>query len=169
MRAAAAHAIAECAHEGQLDPGSQPLIEHVRRVALASPRQARTVAWLHEVFEFSDISEQELLAGGLSDEELRALRLLSRPPGNRSRTSYLGHIARIASSAGPAGVIARKVKRVDLEDRVEHRARRPDGWSPPYERGLAILDASSGSSRPPELRSAAPAHDQALTKPRTIR
>jgi len=141
MRVAAARTIAERAHEGQLDAGHEPLIEHVRRVAIASPRRGRSVAWLHEMLEWTDISEQELLADGLSDEELRALRLLSRPPGERSLVSYLGHIARIANSAGLAGTIARDVKRADLEDRVDHPARRPDGWSPPYERGLEILDA----------------------------
>jgi len=54
----------------------------------------------------------------------------------------LGHIARIARSGGTAGTLARLVKRIDLKDRMEHPARRPDGWSPPYERGLAILDSA---------------------------
>jgi hypothetical protein len=148
MRVAVARALAERAHEGQLDVSLQPLIDHVRRVAVATPRSARSVAWLHEVLEYTDVPEEDLLAAGLSDEELRALRLLVRPPGERSQTSYLGHIALIAGSAGLAGVLAREVKRVDLADRVEHPAVRPDGWAPPYEHALAILDARGGSSQP---------------------
>jgi hypothetical protein len=139
MRATTARAIAQRAHAGQLDPGREPLLDHVRRVALASPRRARSVAWLHEVLEQTDISEQQLLAQGLSDEELRALRLLVRAPGDRSVTGYLAHVRMIARSAGLAGVLARDVKRADLTDRIGHRALRRDGWSPPYEQGLAIL------------------------------
>jgi hypothetical protein len=142
MTAATARAIAQNAHAGQLDPGREPLLDHVTRVARSSPRRARSVAWLHEVLEQTDISEQELLTEGLSDDELRALRLLVRAPGDRSVLGYLEHIRRIARSAGLAGVLARDVKRADLEDRIEHRARRRDGWSPPYEQGLAILSES---------------------------
>ena len=43
------------------------------------------MAWLHEVFEHSSIVEQELLANGLTEEELRALRLLTRSTESRSR------------------------------------------------------------------------------------
>lgn len=139
MTAAAARAIAQRAHAGQLDPGREPLLDHVRRVVLASPRRARSVAWLHEVLEYTGISEEQLLVQGLSDEELRALRLLVRAPGDRSVRGYLEHVRRIARSAGLAGELARDVKRADLEDRIVHRARRLDGWSPPYEQGLAIL------------------------------
>jgi hypothetical protein len=139
MRATTARAIAQRAHAGQLDPGSKPLLEHVRRVAHATPPRSRSVAWLHEVLEQTDIPEHQLLAQGLSEEELRALRLLVRAPGDRSVTGYLAHIRMIARSAGLAGELARDVKRADLTDRIAHRARRRDGWSPPYEQGLAIL------------------------------
>jgi hypothetical protein len=143
MRAAAARAIAERAHAGQVDPGREPLIDHVRRVVLASPRRARSVAWLHEVLEYTDMPEQELLAADLSDEELRALRLLSRPPGDRTLKGYMGHVGRIAAANGLAGEVARDVKRADLEDRIEHPALRADGWSPPYDHALALLDESA--------------------------
>jgi hypothetical protein len=139
MTAATARAIARRAHDGQLDPGREPLLDHVRRVVLGSPRRARSVAWLHEVLEHTDISEQHLLTEGLSDEELRALRLLVRAPGDRSVTGYLEHMRMIARSAGVSGALAREVKRADLADRIRHPARRQDGWSPPYEQGLEIL------------------------------
>jgi hypothetical protein len=32
------------------------------------------MAWLHEVFESSSFPEEDLLAAGLTDDELRALR-----------------------------------------------------------------------------------------------
>ena len=115
------------------------MIAHVSRVAKASPPSARPVAWLHEVFEYSSIQEEELLAGGLTEEELRALRLLSRPTESRSEASYLAHTDRIARSAGPGGDLARAVRRADLEDRMEHPRRRADGWHPPYQLALEHL------------------------------
>jgi hypothetical protein len=45
------------------------------------------VAWLHELLEHTSISEQALLAEGLSREGLRALRLLTRHQNSRAETS----------------------------------------------------------------------------------
>jgi hypothetical protein len=139
MTTADARAIAERVHRDQLDEGGDHLIAHVRRVAAAVPDFARTAAWLHEVLERTYVSEEELLAAGLTMEELRALRLLARPPGERAVRGYLGRIALIARSAGRSGAVARAVKRSDLADRLNHPCHRPDGWCPPYGRGLAVL------------------------------
>jgi hypothetical protein len=145
MRVADARRIAERALGDRLDAGGRPLIDHVRRVAKATPRRSRGMAWLHEVLEWTATSEQELLSQGLTDDELRALRLLTRLPGEESEAGYLGHIKLIAHSAGLPGILARDVKRADLEDRVMHTAARADGWAPLYERGLAILLTGSGA------------------------
>ncbi len=112
---------------------------HIRRVAEAAPRFARPVAWLHEVFECGSVSEEELLTAGLTHEELRALRLLSRHRENRSPAEYFGHVRMIAQASGRGGEIARTVKRLDLSDRLEHPNRRSDGWHPPYRIALELL------------------------------
>ena len=132
------------------------MIFHVRRVAKTSPIFARSVAWLHDVLEDSSVSEEELLASGLTDEELRALRLLTRERDSRSAKHYLSHISHIARSSGSAGEIARAVKRQDLADRQRHPNRRPDGWHPPYQAALALLEKEASepvqarpSTRPP--------------------
>ena len=78
------------------------------------------MAWLHEIFEWTSVSEEELLANGASDDELRALRLLTRTLGGGSESGYLAHITMIARANGPAGVLARAVKGSDLEDRLRH-------------------------------------------------
>jgi hypothetical protein len=138
------------------------VIAHVRRVARASPDSVRPVAWLHEVFEHSSIREEELLANGLTDEELRALRLLTRSSESRSEAGYLAHIDLIVRASGPAGDLARIVKRVDLEDRLQHPRRRSDGWRPPYQLALELLrvgpatlgsdaDREPASHRTPDL------------------
>jgi hypothetical protein len=152
-----ARAVAESLHDGQLDAGGVPLIEHVGRVAAAVSRDARVVAWLHEVFEHTSISAESLLAEGVSTADLRALKLLTRDQDSHSNASYLAHVHEIADARGTGARIARSVKRADLADRAVHRSVRPDGWSPPYELGLAILQ------RPASVRPSA----QSLGPPTT--
>jgi hypothetical protein len=138
-----ARALAESLHAGQQEPDGTPVLAHVRRVARAVPPEARAVAWLHEALEAGAVSEQALLMEGLATDELRALRLLSRPSTSRAERVYLAHVEMIARAAGRSGHLARVVKIADLEDRHRHPLVRPRGWSPPYERGLhRILEAA---------------------------
>jgi hypothetical protein len=149
MSAERAQALAEGLHRGQRDPGGAPLIDHVQRVAAAVPRDARVIAWLHEVLEHTSISEHALLAERLSREGLCALRLLTRHQDSRSDTIYLAHVEMIGRASGPGADIARSVKRADLADRALNPPRRPDGWSPPYDLGLRILgDAPAPDTHP---------------------
>ena len=83
------------------------------------------------------------------------MRRISRPPASRRRSarpsalltrpdepddrSFLSHVRLVALAPGPAGDIARVVKRADMEDRLRH-PRDPGGaWIPPYSRALEIL------------------------------
>ena len=150
-----ARRIAERALRGSREPTGTPVIFHVRRVAEASPISARSVAWLHEVFEHSSVSEEVLLESGLTDEELRALRLLTRHGLSRSDEDYLAHIRLIARASGSAGETARAVKRLDLADRKRHPNRRADGWYPPYQAAISLLEiAEAESASSPRLRGA---------------
>jgi hypothetical protein len=134
-----AHAIAVRLLMRVQEPDGTPLLAHVRRVVARTPPEARVVAWLHEVLETGAITEQELLSEGLTSDELRALRLLTRPGGSRSDTVYLEHLNLIARAAGHSGHLARLVKLADLADRSAHPRRRPDGWAPPYALGQRML------------------------------
>ena len=142
-----AQALAERLHHVQRDAARAPLLDHVRRVAAAVPENARVVAWLHEVLEYTSISEHELLAEGLSLDELRALRLLTHSKESRSETSYLAQVALIKRASGAGANIARSVKLADLSDRTHNPSTRADGWSPPYERGLQILRRAARHER----------------------
>jgi D-serine deaminase-like pyridoxal phosphate-dependent protein len=126
-------------HAGEHEEDGTPLLRHIARVAVRTPAEARAVAWLHEALESAGVSEHELLAYGVDDEELRALRLLSRPTHSRSVRVYLAHVELIACAAGRSGHLARMVKLADLEDRRLHPRVRADGWSPPYESALRLL------------------------------
>jgi hypothetical protein len=110
------------------------------------------VAWLHEVLEHTSISEEALLTEGLSLDELRALRLLTRAIYSRSNASYVAHVELIARARGAGAGVAQSVKRADLADRALYRSIRPDGWSPPYELGLEILRGAP----PPDTRAPRP-------------
>jgi (p)ppGpp synthase/HD superfamily hydrolase len=126
-----ARALAERLHHGQRDAGGAPLIDHVRRVAAAVPRDARVVAWLHEALEYTSISEEALLTEGLSLDELRALRLLTHDKDARSNTTYLAHVELIARAKGASAGVARTVKRADLADRALNLRSEPtDGHRP---------------------------------------
>jgi hypothetical protein len=143
MRAPDARAIAERVHARDQEWDGTPLLRHVERVARATRPEARAVAWLHETLELGTVSEQELLVAGLTDEQLRALRLLTHARPSRLDTAYLARVELIARAAGPGGRLARLVKRADLEDRSRHPLVRPDGWSPPYDRALVLLRRSA--------------------------
>jgi hypothetical protein len=136
-----AKALAVSLHRGQRDAAGTPLIDHVRRVAAAVPTYVGVVAWLHEVLEHTPLPEEALLEAGLSTDELRAIRLLSRSIGSRSDANYLAHVDLIARARGKGAWMARIVKRADLTDRMTHPSIRADGWCPPYARALEIIDA----------------------------
>ena len=145
-----ARAIAERWHRVDREEDGTPLLLHVRRVALRTPVDARALAWLHELLEWTCIDERELLAEGLSSEELRALRLLKRRTDSRSTIGYLGHLRLIAVAAGDSGLLARTIKLADLEDRRRHPHVRLDGWSPPYARALEILRSGVAPASSPD-------------------
>jgi hypothetical protein len=134
-----ARTFAERLHTGARDESGSPVLPHVRRVVRAIPEAARAVAWLHEVLQSTTVTEQELLAEGLTTDELRALRLLALAQETRAERVYLAHIDLIAQAAGRSGELARTVMIADLEDRCRHPCVRPDGSSPPYARALARL------------------------------
>ena len=134
-----------------------PLLLHIRRVASSTPADARGLAWLHELLEWTSIAERELLDEGLTHDELRALRLLKRTTDSRSTIAYLGHLRLIAVAAGDSGRLARVVKRADLEDRRQYPHVRRDGWSPPYGHALQVLGRGIAQAPPPGVQARAAA------------
>jgi hypothetical protein len=151
-----ARTIAERLHAHDRQEDGTPLLDHVRRVVAAVPARARPVAWLHEALEWTPVTEQELLVAGLTDEELRALRLLTRTNSSADDAVYLAHVRMIARAAGEAGRLARTVKVADLFERRAHPHVRRSGWSPPYARALELLrDGVTAAGALPGDRAAA--------------
>lgn len=106
-----AAALASIAHRGQVDKIGAAYIDHPARVAerfdwLGEPVH-HCAAWLHDVVEDSDITEQDLLDAGILPETVDVVALLTR----RSDVSDGDYYARI--NANP---IARAVKLADIAD-----------------------------------------------------
>lgn len=126
MESVVARGIAHRSHVNQRDRFGEPLAEHVERVAAAVAAADQTVAYLHDVLEKSDTPVGELVENGLTNDELTALRLLTRKPGE----TFEEHALRIAHARGPAAAVARRVRVADLDDHLGHSAM-PYG-APPY-------------------------------------
>lgn len=108
---AAAEAIAVIAHRGQTDRIGVAYIEHPRRVAarLSDPREV-AAAWLHDVIEDCNISAQDLLDAGISQDVVDAVVLLTRT-GDVTKDDYYEAIRK--------NPIALAVKLADIADNTD--------------------------------------------------
>jgi len=126
MDPSVARKIARVSLGAQRDRFSEPVFDHVERVAAAVPADARTIAFLHDVLERTDITVDDLRREGLTSTELAAVQLLTRPADE----SFELHVLTIEHARGVAGRLARCVKLADLDDHLA-RGRAPAG-TPPY-------------------------------------
>jgi (p)ppGpp synthase/HD superfamily hydrolase len=118
--------LAKIAHEGQLDKGGKPYIDHPLRVMrrLDSEREM-IVGVLHDVLEDdSGITPHSLQAAGFDAGMIAALVTLTRARGER----YYQYIIRVGRDQ-----LARTVKLADLDDNLD-----PTRALPPHEIGLRL-------------------------------
>jgi hypothetical protein len=116
MEAVTARSIATYTYLEERDRFGDPVIEHAARVAAAVMPEARAVAWLHDALEVGGADVDALRKAGLSEDEQRALELLTRT----GAVGYEDHILCIAYAPGDAGRLARAVKLADLDDHLAH-------------------------------------------------
>ena len=90
----AALAIASKAHDGQIDKGGQPYINHPIAVAelVESPTE-KIVALLHDVCEDTDVTIDDLRAAGFSDNVLDAVQAITKINGE-SYEEYMDRVAK---------------------------------------------------------------------------
>jgi hypothetical protein len=112
-----ARGIAHQIHIGQQTRHGSLVTEHLERVAAAVPEPMRTVAYLHDALEHSDISLSELQRLGLSAFECEVVELLTCRPDE----SFDLHTLRVAHAGGPGGAVARTVRLADLDDHLHSR------------------------------------------------
>lgn len=102
--------LAEIAHEGQLDKGGKPYIEHCIRVMNnVNTVEEKIVAVLHDVFEDTPYPLKYLLAQGYSIEIYNALDAITK----RKCEPYNNYILRIINNK-----LALIVKLADMEDNM---------------------------------------------------
>lgn len=129
MEIATARQIAYATHRDQRDRAGDLMVEHLERVAALVPEEAQSVAFLHDVLEWTPASLDELEASGLTPVEAGAVQLLTRDPSE----SFELHALRVAYAPGDEGRLARAVKVADIDDHLRHdpagSATRPYGWA----------------------------------------
>ncbi len=143
MTPESARRLAERVHARALDRYGASLLDHIRGVVALSPPEARTVAWLHEIFESSSLSPGDLRDAGATEDEIAAVQFLTRAP-SVDPVAYEAHVQRIADAPGRAGDLARAVKSADLHDRLrrQQECKRSGPPRPPYRRALTVLGAA---------------------------
>lgn len=120
--------IAYARHGARRDRAGESMVEHLERVAASVPREARDVAYLHDVLEHTDASVADLEDHGIDAVDLQAIQLLTRRPDE----SFEEHTLRIAFAKGAAGRLARAVKIADIDDHLSRDGvdtSRPYGWA----------------------------------------
>ena len=102
-----AEIIATGAHFGQVDKGYTPYIYHPQRVAsFVKTEDEKTVAWLHDVVEDTDVTLQDLKMVGFPIYIINAVDAITHREGE-DRQDYLNRVAE--------DPIAIKVKLADLK------------------------------------------------------
>ena len=100
-------AIAKKAHAGQVDKAGVDYMQHPLYVAnQVKTEQEKAVALLHDVIEDSDVTADDLLASGLSNEVVAAVQILTKKKGQ----SYQEYLEKVKSNN-----LARIVKLADLK------------------------------------------------------
>jgi (p)ppGpp synthase/HD superfamily hydrolase len=122
--AADARTVATVAHDGQVDKGGRPYIEHLARVAAGvlglsegcpfwsdlERDEALQAAWLHDVVEDTRYGFGDLAKEGFSDNVLTSVAMLTKPGGRVTYAAWINNIAKVGT------LRATLVKLADLED-----------------------------------------------------
>ena len=105
--------IAYSAHQGQIDKGGIPYIQHPIRVALnCLTDDEKIVALLHDVIEDTNVTVEELRQAGFSTTIINAIIALTRIDGE----DYMQFIKRLSLND-----LATSVKIQDLKDNMDIR------------------------------------------------
>lgn len=105
--------LVEDVFKNKVDKDGYPYINHLLRVSSKMKNKTeKTVALLHNIIEDTDVTAEELLELGFSQDIVDAVCILSRTQNE----TYAEFIDRIASSQNKSAI---KVKLADLEDNMD--------------------------------------------------
>ena len=101
-----AYEIAKKAHLGQIDKAGEDYIKHPEKVAsFVSSDEEKSVAYLHDVIEDTELTLEDLREYGFSEEVLKAVDVITKKKGQDYQT-YLNSVKE--------NKLARVVKLADL-------------------------------------------------------
>ncbi len=123
--------LAARAHHGQFRrDGVTPYVRHPEAVAsrVSGDPMCEAVAWLHDVFEDTAVTAEEMRERGIPDEVIACVRLLTKAEG----VDYDAYLAAVKQNA-----VAKRVKIADmLSNLSDHPSERQ---IVKYAKGLLIL------------------------------
>lgn len=133
--------IAYSAHQGQIDKGGIPYIQHPIRVALnCLTDDEKIVALLHDVIEDTSVTVEELINEGFNQNIIDAIISLTKKNGE----DYMTFIRRVSSNE-----LATLVKIQDLKDNMDLRRLngKPHWKMGVYPKALSFLEGIKFSSQ----------------------
>lgn len=133
--------IAYSAHQGQIDKGGIPYIQHPIRVALnCLTDDEKIVALLHDVIEDTSVTVEELMNEGFNQNIIDAIISLTK----RNGEDYMTFIRRVSSNE-----LATLVKIQDLKDNMDlRRLNGKSHWKMDvYQKALSFLEGIQLSSQ----------------------
>lgn len=139
--------IAYSAHQGQIDKGGIPYIQHPIRVALnCLTDDEKIVALLHDVIEDTSVTVEELINEGFNQNIIDAIISLTKKNGE----DYMTFIRRVSSNE-----LATLVKIQDLKDNMDLRRLngKPHWKMGGYQKALSFLEGIKFSSQKMALTS----------------
>ena len=145
----AAH-LALWAHWDQVDKNGVAYTEHLFSVMCTVPENCRVVAVLHDIIEDQgDKVNYEVIrerVPGITEDEIRAIELLTRDPKKDTHAEY---VKRIAKDRTKAGIIAHFVKVADVRDNMRPERKIPgsegESMMKRHNKSLEILFNKDGS------------------------
>ena len=126
-----AEEVATKAHEGQFRKGGEiPYITHPRRVAerVKGDLEAEAVAWLHDVLEDTDLTDQDLLDKGIPKNVVEAVEVLTKS----KEIPYNKYLENVRNNE-----LARKVKIQDMLDNLSDKPSKKQIIK--YSKGFLVL------------------------------
>ena len=98
-------------HDGQVDKGGHPYINHPLRVMNSvTSTECKVVAVLHDVLEDCDVTAEDLLEAGIPNELVACVTILTKPRWE----PYMDYIEQVAKDPR-----TRQVKLADLKDNMD--------------------------------------------------
>lgn len=128
---------AEKAHEGQVDKGGKPYINHPIKVANSlNNKEQKIIAYLHDVLEDTEITKENLLELGLPQKIVHSIDVITK----KENVSYDDYLNIVKSD-----INARTVKIADIKhnmdiSRIENPTKKDFDRIEKYKRALKILE-----------------------------